>query len=1016
MRSAIPTLALRHALSITFIVLALCAAGGYAAFHMPSALFPQTEFPRVIIMAKNGVMPADEMMANITRPIEEAMKEIPGCQTIRSSTGRGTAEIDLFFSWDVDMRQSELYALGRIAQIRPSLPSSVSTLIYRMNFSVFPIIGVSLTGPSLDMTQSWELAQYELKPQLLRIPGVARVDLVGGLPPEYSVSLDPLRLAAAGLDFKTVCDTLAKTNIVIPTGIDQEDHSLFLTLVDGRMKSIAQLESMLLSVPNNKTIRLKDIARVERASGPAMSVVTANGSNAVLLNIFSQPDGSTLDIADHVHQQLDEMRKSLPPGMKLSLFYDQSILVRESVRSVWEAIIFGLTLAVAILYLFLFDAGMTFVATAVIPITVLITILGMKLFGQSFNLMTLGGIAAAIGLVIDDAIVVVEAIHVKLAAGTSRHAVITTAIGDIFAPLVGSTLTPVVVFIPLAFLTGIAGVFFRALALTMVIGLLTSLVLALTVTPSLASFFIRSPKAATSEGFLFRWIVRAYESAIRIALRNRWFLIALSVLILVAAFVVYGKLKSDFLPPMDEGGFVIDYVAPPGTSLIESDRQMRIAERILASIPEVESYSRRTGASLGVEIVEPNTGDFLVKLRPDRTRSTEQIIADVREKFRESLPRIDWEFPGILTDLIGDLTWSDEPIEIKVFSTDLNILKKQATDIEELLENIPGVVDTFNGLKYTGPTISLHVRPAEARQFGLTTTDVGNAVSTAMLGQIVSTILEGDRVFSIRVKADPTTVDRLDKICRLPIRTPGGTIIRLDQVVDAQIDPGQLELERDNLRQNIAVTARLQDRDLGSAMSAIQNVINKDTALPHDLIEYGGLYHEQQESFRNLLVVLATALALVFIVALVEFRSFREPIAIIFGAALSLFGIILALLLTGMTVNIVTLLGAIIGMGIVHKNGLLMLDAVKDLREKGVDLEDAIVQAGARRLRPVLMTSLAAALGMLPLALGLGAVNMLKPLAIAVIGAVCVSVLLSLIATPLVYDILLRPRAKQSRV
>jgi CzcA family heavy metal efflux pump len=1013
MRSLIPTIALRHAVSITFIVLALCAAGGYAALHMSSALFPQTEFPRVIIMAGNGVMPADEMMANITRPIEEAMKEIPGCQTIRSSTGRGTTEIDVFFSWDVDMRQSELYALGRIAQIRPSLPSTVSTEVYRMNFSVFPIIGVSLTGASLNLTQSWELARYQLKPQLLRIPGVARVDLVGGLAPEYSISVDTIRVAAAGLDFKSVCDTLAKTNTVIPTGIDQEDHSLFLTVVDGRMKNVEQLQSMLLAAPNNKTIRLKDIARVERASEPAMSIVTANGSDAVLLNIFSQPDGSTLDIADSVHRELDEMRKTLPPGMNLSLFYDQSILVRQSVRSVWEAIVFGLILAVAILYLFLFDAGMTFVATAVIPITVLITILGMKLFGQSFNLMTLGGIAAAIGLVIDDAIVVVEAIHVKLATGISRHEVITTAVGDIFAPLVGSTLTPVVVFIPLVFLTGIAGVFFRALALTMVVGLLASLVFALTVTPSLASFFFRSPKTAKSEGILFRWIVRAYESTIRIALRHRWFLIALCVFILAAAFVVYGKLKSDFLPPMDEGGFVIDYVAPAGTSLIESDRQMRIAERILASVPEVESYSRRTGASLGVEIVEPNTGDFLVKLRPDRKRSTEEVISEIRQKFRESLPRIDWEFPGILTDLIGDLTWSDEPIEIKVFSTDLNVLKKHAADIEELLENIPGVVDTFNGLKYTGSTISLKLRPDDARQFGLTTTDIGNAVNTAMLGQVVSTILEDDRVVKIRVKADPATINRLDKIRQLPIRTSAGKIIRLDEVVDAQIDPGQLELERDNLRQNIAVTARLQDRDLGSAMAAIQNVINKDPNLSHQLIEYGGLYQQQQESFRNLLVVLATALALVFIVALVEFRSLREPIAIIFGAALSLFGIILALLLTGMTVNIVTLLGAIIGMGIVHKNGLLMLDAVKDLREKGVDLEEAIVQAGARRLRPVLMTSLAAALGMLPLALGLGAVNMLKPLAIAVIGAVCVSVLLSLIATPLAYDVLVKPRKRQ---
>jgi CzcA family heavy metal efflux pump len=1013
MRSFLPRFALRHSVSITFIVLALCAAGGYAALHMPSALFPQTEFPRVIIMVGNGVMPADEMMASITRPIEEAMKEIPGCGTIRSSTGRGVAEIDLFFSWNVDMRQSELYTLARLAQIRPSLPATVSTEVYRMNFSVFPIIGVSLTGSVQNLTQAWELARYQLKPRLLRIPGVARVDLVGGAAPEYCVFLDPLRMTAMGLDFARVSDALAKTNVVIPGGIHQEDHSLYLTVVDGRMHSAAEIEGMVLSAADGRAIRLKDIGRVERGSEPVMNVVTANGADAVLLNIFSQPDGSTLDIADQLHKQLDEIRPTLPPGMKLSLFYDQSLLVRASVHSVWDAIIFGLILAVAILYLFLWDAGMTFVATAVIPITVLVTILGMKLFGQSFNLMTLGGIAAAIGLVIDDAIVVVEAIHVKMATGLTRQEVIAGALGDILPPLVGSTLTPVVVFIPLAFLTGIAGVFFRALALTMVIGLLASLVLALTTTPSLAAWFLRTPKQEhVREGMLFSWVNIIYESLVRLALRHRWFLLGLCGLIFVGAFVLYGRLKSDFLPPMDEGGFIIDYVAPAGTSLIESDREMRIAERILTTIPEVESYSRRTGTALGVAIVEPNTGDFLVKLRADRNRTSEQVIADVRRQFREALPRIDWEFPGILADLIGDLTWTDEPIEIKIFSTDLSVLKKQAEYIEEMLENVPGVVDTASGVIYTGPTISLRVRPAESQQFGLTVSSIGEAVNIAMMGTIASTVQEGDRIVNVRVKADPTAIERVESLGRLPLRTANGTVIRLDQVADVVMEPGQMELERDDLRQNISVTARLQDRDLGGAMEDIQRLINNDPKLPHDLIEYGGLYHEQQESFRNLLVVLITALALVFIVAVVEFRSFYEPVAIVFGAALSVFGIILALLVTGMTLNIVTLLGAIIGMGIVHKNGLLMMDAVKDLREKGVELEEAIVQAGARRLRPVLMTSLAAGLGMLPLALGLGAVNMLKPLAIAVIGALCVSVLLSLIATPVVYDLILHPRRK----
>ncbi len=380
---------------------------------------------------------------------------------------------------------------------------------------------------------------------------------------------------------------------------------------------------------------------------------------------------------------------------------------------------------------------------------------------------------------------------------------------------------------------------------------------------------------------MFGVLIAAYESLVRLALRHRWFLMGLCILIFAGSFVLYGRLKSDFLPPMDEGGFIIDYVAPAGSSLVESDRQMRIAENILATIPEVESYSRRTGAALGVGIVEPNTGDFLVKLKPARGRTSEQVIADVRQKFRAALPRIDWEFPGILTDLIGDLTWSDEPIEIKIFSTDTELLKKQATDIEELLENVPGIVDTASGIIFTGPTISMRVRPAEARQFGLTASSIGEAVNIAMMGQTASTVMEADHILNIRVKADPASIDRIEKIRQLPLRAADGTVIRLDQVADVVMEPGQLELHRDDLRQNIAVTARLQDRDLGSAMRDVQRVVGSNAGLPHSLIEYGGLYAEQQQSFRNLLVVLLTALALVFIVALVEFRSFHEPVAII---------------------------------------------------------------------------------------------------------------------------------------
>jgi CzcA family heavy metal efflux pump len=1015
--TALGRFATRHALPIVFISIALCLAGVYAALTLPSSVFPQTDFPRVVILVDNGVMPADEMMATITRPIEEGMKDIPGVVTIRSATGRGSAEVNVFFSWKVDMIQSELYVLGRLSQIRASLPSTAEAEVYRVTFSNFPVIGVSLTSPRRDLTKLWEIARYEIKPRFLQIPGIARVDLVGGRTPEFHIVVDPVRLQAAGLTLTQVAEALDKNNLVTSTGLHEENRMLYLAVVDGRVHSIKEIEDFPLTVAGRHPVLIRDFARVVRGPEPVFNVVTADGQEAVLINIYSQPDGSTLDIARRLTDDLKVLKGQLPSDLKLTFFYDQSLLVRASVQSVWEAIIFGLVLSVLILFFFLKNWRTTFVAILVIPVTVLMTLLAIKAAGLSFNLMTLGGIAAAIGLVIDDAIVVVEAIHTKRMSGRDRLTAIREAISEIFRPLVGSTLTPVVVFVPLAFLEGITGVFFRALALTMVVALLASLVLAVTLTPSLAAWFLRSrkeepvPLHEEHGGPLLQRVIKIYETGVRAALKRPWLTIAVCAAVLFLSVVLYRGLESEFLPPMDEGGFVIDYLTPPGTSLAETHRQLQYAEDIIRSVPELESYSRRTGAQLGLFITEPNNGDFLLKLKPDRKRSTEEVLAELRHRLNAALPDIIWEFPGILGDLIGDLMYAPQPIEVKLFSTDTAYLKAKAPQIADELEKIPGVVDVFNGLIYTGPAISFRVRYVDAERFGLTADDIAAAVNAAMIGQTASTVLEGDRVVAVRVKAEPSVINRLEKLGNLPLRAADGALVTLSQVVDVGEEPGQLELRRDDFRQDVAVTARLEGRDLGSAMVEIRSKLSKDRSLPPGAIEYGGVYQQQQESFRNLMFVLLMAVFLVFTVLLLEFGSFFEALAIVLGALLAMFGTVLALWLTGTSLNVVSLLGAIIGVGIVAKNGILMLDFVKELQAQGLDLAEALVRSGRRRLRPVLMTSMAAALGMLPLAYGIGSgADMLKPLAIAVIGALCISVLLSLIATPTIYFLMVRRR------
>jgi CzcA family heavy metal efflux pump len=1013
-RNALAGIATRHAAAIVFLCVALCVAGIWAALTLPSSVFPQTDFPRVIVLVDNGVMPADEMMATITRPIEEAMKDIPGSVTVRSATGRGSAEINVFFDWKTDMVQAELYVLGRLAEIRASLPASAVTAVHRFTFSVFPIIGISLTSPARDLTQLWETARYELKPRFLRIPGVARVDLVGGRAPELHVVVDPLRLLAAHLALTDLNDALARNNLIVSAGMLEENHTLYLTVVDGRVRTPPEIEALTVAAVNGHPIRIGDVARVQRGPEPVFNVITADGVEAVLLMVHSQPDGSTLDIASALKRDMAALRTELPPDVKLTFFYDQSLLVRDSVHSVWEAILFGLLLSVVIIYLFLKDWGTTWVATLVIPVAVLVALVAMKAAGLSFNLMTLGGIAAAIGLVIDDAIVVVEAIHTTLAGGADRRAAVQQALAEILPPLTGSTLTPVVVFLPLAFLEGVPGVFFRALALTMVVALLTSLVLAVTLTPSLAVWLSPRREESNAEagaegGALLSRVRWGYEKAVRAALAHRWWTLGACALLVLLGVGVTLRLESEFLPAMDEGGFVIDYIAPPGTSLTETNRQMLVAESIIRKTPEVESYSRRTGAQLGLAITEPNTGDFLLKLTPGRKRSTDEVIAGLRHDFAVALPAVQWEFPGILADLIGDLQGAPQPIEIKLFSADTEVLKRKAPEVAAKISKVRGVVDVFDGLIYAGSTLTLRLRETEARRFGLTAEDVATAVNTAMLGETPSTVLQGDRVVSVRVRVASARVARSSSLAALPLRTPEGPVVQLSQVADIVERPGQLELHRDDLRQDVSVTARLEGRDLGSAMAAIRAVLGVDPSLPAGMVEYGGLYQQQQQSFRNLLGVLGMAIVLVFTVLLFEFHSFREPVAIVAGAVLALFGTVLALWITGTSLNVVSFLGAIIGVGIVAKNGILMLDFVDRLLADGLSLVEALVRSGKRRLRPVLMTSLAAALGMLPLAYGVGSgADMLRPLAIAVIGALCTSVLLSLVATPTAYLLMRR--------
>jgi len=1011
---------------ILFLTISLALVGAYLAFSIPVAVFPNTDFPRIVIGVDNGVMPIDQMLVTITRPIEEAVNSVPGLQKVQSITSRGSAEVDLFFDWNSDMILTLQRVDAVVARLQPELPASAKIETHRLTFATFPILGYSLTSENVPQSKLWEIATYDLKPRINRLDGVASVLVQGGRVPEFQVTPDPARLQAAGVTVTDILEAIRRTNLIDSPGLLEHDHQLVLGLISGQVRTPEQIAQIVVKTPNNGVpIRLGDIAKVAPSEAPVYTMVTANGKPAVLISVNRQPESNTLQVANEVHQRIVELRSALPPGVHLEVFYDQSTIVSDSIASVRDAVLLGIILSAAVLVLFLRDWGSSFVAALVIPVTLLFTLIVLKLTGQSFNLMTLGGLAAAVGLVIDDAIVVLENIVLHRDAGESRFQAIESALREITIPLIGSTITPIVVFLPLISTTGVTGSFFRALAITMTVSLLSSLLLALSWTPTLSQYFVRRKETAVTEpvgtqtvdsllaaeeahlsGF-FGNVVSFYARGMQALLHKPVLLTVGSALVLALSVVCYLSLDSDLLPSMDEGSFILDYWTPPGSSLAESDRILQHIEKILRSQPEVENTSRRTGLELGLSAVtEANRGDFTVKLKKDRKRDIDEIMSGIRADIEKTEPATAVEFVQVLQDMIGDLTSAPEPVVIKLFSPDAKLLAATAPQVAEAIQKLPHVVDVTDGIQNTisGPAVSYQVDPVVAARAGFTPEEIAVDAAAVLEGQPAATpVVLNDRAYTIRVRFPAQNRSSLDQMSNTLLTSPSGHTATLGSLATVTRDPGQTEIRREDLQRLVQIKGRFEGIGLGSGMKAVKKGVAGLHLPPSIRVEYGGLYEEQQKSFRDLLTVFLLALVLLFVVLLFEFRTFSAPVAILASALLSTFGGFLALLVTRTTFNVASFMGMIMVVGIVAKNGILLLDADQRFRALGFTPEESLIQAGRRRLRPITMTALATIAGMLPLALAIGSGSqMLQPLAIAVIGGLLSSIVLSLILTPII--------------
>ncbi|MDQ2833002.1 MAG: efflux RND transporter permease subunit [Acidobacteriota bacterium] len=1036
---------------IFFFLAVLALAGAYAAFQVPISVFPDTNFPRVVIGIDNGVMPVEQMQVTITKPIEDAINSVPGLQIVRSTTSRGSAEISLFFNWNVDMYQTLQLTDAALARVQQTLPATARITTTRLTFATFPILGYALTSDQdrdghdmVSPTQLWETATYDLKPPLNRVDGVSTVIVQGGQVPEFHIVPNLARLQTAGVTLLDLVNAVQASNIVDSPGLYDANHQLILALVGAQAHDSAQLGNLVVkTTASGAPVRVADVAAVVPSTMPVYTMVTANGRPSILLNIARQPASNTVAVANAIADKIASLQTTLPHGAHLVPFYDQSELVRESIASVRDAILIGLALACLILFLFLRDWRSSLIAGLVIPVTVAVTILFLWVIGQSFNLMTLGGLAAAIGLVIDDAIVVVENIVVHRDRGESGPDAVRKALSELTIPLLGSTITPVVVFLPLIAVTGVTGSFFRALAVTMTAALITSLMLALTFTPALSLVLLRNkPDKAGQEaaqdvpgqeadedpvhesGPVMRRIFHLHERVLNWALGRPVALALICLVVVVGGYFAYNGLGSDLLPAMDEGSFILDYIMPAGSSLAETNRVLEHVDAVLRHVPEVTITSRRTGLQLGLAAVtEANYGDFTVRLNPKRSRSIDEVINDVRQQIKSSEPQLDIEFTQVLQDMIGDLSNSPEPIQVKLFSNDIQLLHQLAPRVQTAIASVPGVVDTQNGIDNTlsGPATSFEVDPVVAGRLGFTPTEVAEDATSIMDGLTTNDpMIVGGRPYTIRVRLPEANRASLDAIQNTVFNSSLGHTATLGSLAQVTQLPPQNEIRRENLQQVVIVSGRLEGSNLGGAMTQVKQVVSRLNLPSTVRVEYGGTYQEQQKSFHDLARVLLLALALVFAVLLAEFRNFSAPTAILTSSILSIAGVVIALLITNTNFNVASFMGLIMVIGIVAKNGILLLDADEKFRtavdanpgresnQRAGDERDlareAMLHAAQRRLRPIAMTAIAAVSGMLPLAFALGSGSqMLQPLAIAVIGGLCISVFLSLIVTPVIY-------------
>lgn len=994
----------KHARSIWLAVILLALAGVVSATRVPVGLFPNIDYPRVVVSVDAGDRDAAQMEAEITRPIEIGLRAVPGVTNVRSVTSRGSAEVALNFQWGDDMVAAAQSTQGALATLLPTLPPGTSFNVRRSDPTIFPVTGFALTSDSLSPEALRAIADLKILPALTSVEGVAGVDILGSSPREFAVDVDPARLQSLGISLTDVVTALGKANMVRGLGKIEDRHRLYLVLIENRVANADDLGAIPVKAAAGGAgvVTLGQIATISPSTAPAFNRVTSDGKQAVLVNVRQALKGDTVAIVKAVDARIAELH--LPPSVKVTTFYDQSELVVGAANAVRDAILMGALLAGIVLFVFLRSGRLMVITGLMLPAVLAATCLLLFAFGMSFNMMTLGGMAAAVGLVVDDAVVMLE--HMMRRMQEQRLAEpgsLLSAAAEMGMPLLGSTTATIVVFLPLAFISGVTGGFFKALAITMVAALVISLLFARFVIPLVAAYWLREKDAESADRankILDPLLDRYGRASTRAFGRPALLAVVVAALLAVSGYMAWRNVPSGFMPKMDEGGFVIDYKAQSGASLEDTDALLQRVETIIRATPEVASYSRRTGLQLGGGLTEAGEGDYFIRLKGGSRRNIEAVMTDMREKIAAQVPGLEVELIQLMEDLIGDLTAVPQPIEVKLFGDDPAALETAAKAIGDRIGKISGVVEVIDGLRVAGDAISIAVDPGAAAQYGLDPNSIASQLETAVGGTPATQVRIGAQLIGVRVRAPQDLRSDVAQIENLPLVAPDGSSIRLAAVATVSTQGGQKQLTRENLAPYIAVTARLEGRDLGSAMTEIKSAVGR-LKLPASVrVDYGGLYAEQQKSFADLSLVFGAALLLSALLITLLFERAGWTVAAIATVLLTAAAVMIGLWIMGIELNISALMGLTMVVGMVAE---LVIFFLAEIDRDSPMTAATLLEAGKKRLRPILMSALIAVLTLAPLALGISrGAGLQQPLATAIIFGLIAAVPLVLFFLPAV--------------